>query len=358
MSAPALSPTSGTSSLTAAASGTASPTTTAARPRIVIAGAGRAAQALVRQLTRTPFAGAITVLSNRDDAPEELLELAVLPQVSVRFGQPASYIDAENRRVTTADGMEFDYDELVIATGSAPAEAPVEGAARCLSYSTIDDAAGLGEAVKDVTRVLGRRPLGILVGTGSAAGQAEAVLRARGVRPVRTTRPPRRRRSHPRRVRPAGVGHRLRGRLQHERRPRGPRRGAHRPRRTGRHGRARRPLPAAVLSSARTSAPPCRASGRSVTPQRSTASGWGCSWPPVRRLGVRFPAASGHHGPAPGGRRLSVPGRPGEASAGHIPMARWSPDKPRTTRRRQGPQAHKAREGTTASPGPPGKGPP
>ena len=189
MSAPALPPTSGTSSSTAPASGTTSPTTagTAGRPRIVIAGAGPAAQALVRQLTRTPFAGAITVLSNRDDAPEELLELAVLPQVSVRFGQPASYIDAENRRVTTADGMEFTYDELVIATGSAPAEAPVEGAARCLSYSTIDDAARLGEAVKDVTRVLGRRPLGILVGTGSAAGQAEAVLRARGVRPVRTT---------------------------------------------------------------------------------------------------------------------------------------------------------------------------
>jgi len=187
MSAPALSPT--TSSSTSAAPGTAAPTTaiTAARPRIVIAGAGPAAQALVRQLTRTPFAGAITVLSNRDDAPAELLELAVLPQVSVRFGQPASYIDAENRRITTADGMEFAYDELVIATGSAPAEAPVEGAARCLSYSTIDDAARLGEAVKDVTRVLGRRPLGILVGTGSAAGQAEAVLRSRGVRPVRTT---------------------------------------------------------------------------------------------------------------------------------------------------------------------------
>jgi NAD(P)H-nitrite reductase large subunit len=183
MSAPALSPTS-TSSSTGASTAAAA---TAARPRIVIAGAGRAAQALVRQLTRTPFAGAITVLSNRDDAPAELLELAVLPQVSVRFGQPASYIDAEHRRVITADGMEFNYDELVIATGSAPAEAPVEGAARCLSYSTIDDAARLGEAVKDVTRVLGRRPLGILVGTGSAAGQAEAVLRARGVRPVRTT---------------------------------------------------------------------------------------------------------------------------------------------------------------------------
>ncbi|CAI3794941.1 NAD(P)/FAD-dependent oxidoreductase [Pseudarthrobacter sp. MM222] len=157
------------------------------RPRIVIAGAGPAAQALVRQLTRTPFAGGITVLSNRDDAPAELLELAALPQVSLRFGQPVSYIDPDGQRVTTADGLEFTYDQLVIATGSSPAGAPLEGAGRCLSYSTIDDANGLGEAVKDVTRVLGRRPLGILVGTGTAAGQAEAVLRARGVRPVRTT---------------------------------------------------------------------------------------------------------------------------------------------------------------------------
>ncbi|MDQ0757120.1 FAD-dependent oxidoreductase [Arthrobacter sp. B3I4] len=157
------------------------------RPRIVIAGAGPAAQALVRQLTRTPFAGVVTLLSNRDDAPAELLDLAALAGVSVRFGQPASFIDAAERRVTTADGLEFSFDQLVIATGSAPALPPIEGAGRCLSYATVDDAARLGDAVRDATRVLGRRPLGILVGTGTAAGQAEAVLRARGLRPVRTT---------------------------------------------------------------------------------------------------------------------------------------------------------------------------
>ncbi|PTT64262.1 FAD-dependent oxidoreductase [Arthrobacter sp. HMWF013] len=155
--------------------------------RIVIAGAGPAAQALVRQLSGARFSGTVTVLSNRDDAPEELLELALLPQVSVRFGQPASHIDAEARTVATADGMEFSYDQLVIATGSAPLDAPVEGSGHCLSYSTIDDAARIGEAVMDITKGLGRRPLGILVGTGAAAGQAEAVLRARGVRPIRTT---------------------------------------------------------------------------------------------------------------------------------------------------------------------------
>lgn len=166
-----------------------SPSTTSA-PRIVIAGAGPAAQALVRQISNSPFTGSITVLSNLDDTPAELIELALLPQVSVRFGQPASHVDAEQRTVATADGLEFGYDHLVIATGSAPVAAPVEGAAGCLSYATIDDASRIAQAVGKVTKELGRRPLGILVGNGAAAGQAEAVLRARGVRPIRTTAPP------------------------------------------------------------------------------------------------------------------------------------------------------------------------
>jgi len=158
--------------------------------RIVIAGAGPAAQALVAQLDKARFTGTITVLSNRDDAPEELLELAMLPQVSVRFGQPASHIDAANRTVATADGMEFAYDQLVIATGSAPVAGPVDGAAQCLSYATIDDAPRVAKGVQKIARELGRRPVGILVGTGAAAGQAEAVLRAKGVRPIRTTARP------------------------------------------------------------------------------------------------------------------------------------------------------------------------
>jgi NAD(P)H-nitrite reductase large subunit len=161
---------------------------------IVIAGAGPAAQALVRRLAgggsgsrQRRFDGTVTVLSNRDQCPDALLELAELPQVSVRFGQAASFIDAEAKIVTTVDGMEFSYDQLVIATGSAPSLPPVAGADASLSYCTIDDAANIGEAVKEVARIVGRRPLGILVGNGPAAGQAEAVLRARGVRPVRTT---------------------------------------------------------------------------------------------------------------------------------------------------------------------------
>ena len=168
----------------------ASSPSTSTATRIVIAGAGPAAQALVAQLDRARFTGTVTVLSNRDDTPDELLELAMLPQVSVRFGQPASHIDPANRTVATADGMEFAYDQLVIATGSAPVAGPVDGAAQCLSYATIDDAPRVAKGVQKIARELGRRPVGILVGTGAAAGQAEAVLRAKGVRPIRTTARP------------------------------------------------------------------------------------------------------------------------------------------------------------------------
>jgi len=168
----------------------ASSPSTSTATRIVIAGAGPAAQALVAQLDRARFTGTVTVLSNRDDTPEELLELAMLPQVSVRFGQPASHIDPANRTVATADGMEFAYDHLVIATGSAPVAGPVDGAAQCLNYATIDDAPRVAKGVQKVARELGRHPVGILVGTGAAAGQAEAVLRAKGVRPIRTTARP------------------------------------------------------------------------------------------------------------------------------------------------------------------------
>ena len=277
-----------------------------------------------------------------------------LPQVSVRFGQPASYIDPDRRRVTTADGMEFGYDQLVIATGSSSAHAPVEGSGRCLSYSTIDDAARLGDAVKDVTRVLGRRPLGILVGTGTAAGQAEAVLRARGVRPVRTTR-------RPAAVVPTPAGSVLPAAgivfedgCHHERRPRGPGRGTDCPRRTGRERRAADGAPRRHRRSAGTSARPCRASGRSAMRRRSTASGWACSWPPVlpRRSALRSCARPAWRTPWP---------RPPEGPAdrvcrppGGAAVARWS----LTSHDERG-AGHEDNAGDTgATQRPPGKGPP
>ncbi|MGG5172026.1 FAD-dependent oxidoreductase [Pseudarthrobacter sp. J1738] len=155
--------------------------------RVVVAGAGTAAQQLVSQLSRGGFLGSITILEASDSCPPEVLDLAALPNVSVRIGQDVTSINAAERTVVTRAGAEIGYDHLVIATGSRPVRLPVVGESKCLHYGTIDDAARLSEELLEASRVLGRRPLGILLGSGAAAGQAEAVLRSRGVRPIRTT---------------------------------------------------------------------------------------------------------------------------------------------------------------------------
>ena len=104
-------------------------------------------------------------------------------------------------------------------------------------------------------------------------------------------------------------------------------------------------------SSARTSAPPCRASGRSVTRQRSTASGWGCWWPPgPRRRSAphEFWPPRRPLGPLPDGRRsVHLLWQDGSASRAAAPRG------PRPTRPGKGPheQRGQPRTGTTTSPG-------
>ena len=57
------------------------------------------------------------------------------------FGEAVVAIDREAKAVTTALGWRFDYDKLVLATGSYPFVPPIPGADRpeCLVYRTIDD---------------------------------------------------------------------------------------------------------------------------------------------------------------------------------------------------------------------------
>ncbi len=64
--------------------------------------------------------------------------------VEAHFGDPAVQIDRDNRQVRTHLGRRFDYDKLVLATGSHPFVPPIKGGDRkgCLTYRTIDD---LGE---------------------------------------------------------------------------------------------------------------------------------------------------------------------------------------------------------------------
>lgn len=61
--------------------------------------------------------------------------------VDAHFGDPVASINREKKSVTTESGRDFNYDKLVLATGSYPFVPPILGKDRdeCLTYRTIDD---------------------------------------------------------------------------------------------------------------------------------------------------------------------------------------------------------------------------
>jgi len=81
--------------------------------------------------------------------------------ITTRLGDPVVSLDRETKVVVTQSGARFNYDMLVLATGSYPFVPQVPGAdhPRCLEYRTIEDL----EAIKSAA--LGSKR-GVVVGGG------------------------------------------------------------------------------------------------------------------------------------------------------------------------------------------------
>ena len=78
-------------------------------------------------------------------------------RVKVFFGEKASAIDTERKRVVTDKGNEIAYTDICIATGSSPFVPSFEGLETVPekhSFMTLDDAYALEEAVSEDSRVL------------------------------------------------------------------------------------------------------------------------------------------------------------------------------------------------------------
>ncbi|MBX3314031.1 MAG: nitrite reductase large subunit NirB [Actinobacteria bacterium] len=98
--------------------------------------------------------------------------------ITCRLGDPVTTIDRESRKVHTASGLVFAYDELVLATGSAPFVPPIEGgdAPGCHVYRTIDDLRGIeADAADPAVRT------GVVVGGGLLGLEAANALRNLGL---------------------------------------------------------------------------------------------------------------------------------------------------------------------------------
>jgi nitrite reductase (NADH) large subunit len=105
----------------------------------------------------------------------EPLDLPAPPGVTVRLGEPALALDPAGHKVSTVDGM-YEYDKLVLATGSYPFVPPVPGKdmTGCFVYRTIDDLEAL------TAYATGRRT-GVVVGGGLLGLEAANALRRLGL---------------------------------------------------------------------------------------------------------------------------------------------------------------------------------
>jgi NADPH-dependent 2,4-dienoyl-CoA reductase/sulfur reductase-like enzyme/nitrite reductase/ring-hydroxylating ferredoxin subunit len=163
--------------------------------RVVIVGGGAAGLACANELRRLGYAGTITMLSADSDppcdrpnlskdylagtAPEEWLPLRgedwyAENNVDLRLGMDVQRVDPAGRRVQCADGQEFPFDRLLIATGSEPnrLRAPGFDGANVLTLRSVKDARAIAARARPGARF-------VIVGSSFIGLEAAAALRKR-----------------------------------------------------------------------------------------------------------------------------------------------------------------------------------
>ncbi|MFV8048006.1 nitrite reductase large subunit NirB [Mycobacterium sp. 48b] len=170
---------------------------------VVVVGHGMVGHRFVEALRSRDAAGTwrITVLSEEADAAYDRVGLTgytehwdrarlALPgndyagdeRVDLRLGCAVAEIDREARTVRTATGESFDYDALVMATGSYAFVPPVPG--RDLPgvhvYRTLDDLDAIRASAKSA--VDSKSPVGVVIGGGLLGLEAANALRQFGLK--------------------------------------------------------------------------------------------------------------------------------------------------------------------------------
>src|SRR5262245_42937454 len=164
--------------------------------RIVVVGHGMVGQRFLEALTKDgPADLAITVLaeeprlaydrvnltkffsgSSVEDLTLTTREFFDKNGIELHSGDPVATIDRAARRVTTKSGAEYEYDILVLATGSSPFVPPIPGRERpyVFVYRTIEDLEAITEAGKNSTR-------GVVIGGGLLGLEAAKALKDLGL---------------------------------------------------------------------------------------------------------------------------------------------------------------------------------
>jgi len=163
--------------------------------KVVVVGNGMVGHHFVDQLVESEVNAEITVLGSETRPAYDRVHLSEIfagkePKalyltsrqqyidkgVYAHFGDAVTDIKREQKYVTTESGRRFDYDKLVLATGSYPFVPPIKGSERkeCLTYRTIDDLGEIRSNAKD-------SKIGVVVGGGLLGLECANALRLLGL---------------------------------------------------------------------------------------------------------------------------------------------------------------------------------
>ncbi|MHA7157604.1 nitrite reductase large subunit NirB [Glutamicibacter endophyticus] len=166
---------------------------------IIVIGGGPAAHRFTEALaSRAPSGVHLRVLTEEKHLPYDRVALSqalTAPDVDLTLGDATLWeaqnitletnaqvteLDPAKRQVRTADGRCFEYDELVLATGSNAARLPIEGAEYTHVYRTLEDVWGIADSVRELGQSLGRAPVVATIGGGLLGLEAAAGAKALG----------------------------------------------------------------------------------------------------------------------------------------------------------------------------------
>ncbi|MEV8148680.1 nitrite reductase large subunit NirB [Arthrobacter sp. NPDC080073] len=171
--------------------------------RIVVAGGGPAAHRFADAMhTRGLEGWHVTVLTEEAHLPYDRVTLSkALIEVDydltlghasmwdhdaldLRTGERVVRINPDAKSVETAAGNSYEYDALVVATGSNAARLPIPGAELTHVYRTLEDVWAINEAITKLTDKLGRKVNAVTIGGGLLGLESAAGTERLGATPI------------------------------------------------------------------------------------------------------------------------------------------------------------------------------
>ncbi|MDQ1057616.1 nitrite reductase (NADH) large subunit [Arthrobacter globiformis] len=179
-------------------------TSTSSTPRrIVVAGGGPAAHRFADAMHARGLEGwHVTVLTEEAHLPYDRVALSKAltdstvdltlgaasmwehESLTLRTGERVVKINTAGKSVETAAGNTYEYDELVVATGSDAARLPLPGAERVHVYRTLEDVWAINKSIVELTEKLGRKVNAVTIGGGLLGLESAAGTEQLGATPV------------------------------------------------------------------------------------------------------------------------------------------------------------------------------